>query len=65
MAIKTPLAIDKTVTLKINGSHQQIRMCADRAGLPPLLIVQAGPGLPVLHEVTKFQEHLHLEKISW
>ena len=38
-------------------------MCAERAGLPPLLIVQAGPGLPVLHEVRKFQQHLQLEKV--
>jgi proline iminopeptidase len=58
---RTPLAIDKTVQLKINGSTQQIRLCAERAGLPPLLIVQAGPGLPLLHEVAKFQRHLRLE----
>jgi pimeloyl-ACP methyl ester carboxylesterase len=38
-------------------------MCAERAGLPPLLIVQAGPGLPVLHEVRKFPQHLQLEKV--
>jgi len=55
------IVIDKTVTLDINGSAQRIRMCADRTGLPPLLIVQAGPGLPVLHEVAKFQQRLHLE----
>jgi len=42
MAIRTPLAIDKTIRLDINGSHQQIRMRAIRAGLPPLLIVQHG-----------------------
>lgn len=58
---RTPVAIDKTVKLEINGSTQRIRLCAERDGLPPLLIVQAGPGLPVLHEVTKFQRHLHLE----
>jgi proline iminopeptidase len=57
----TPLVIDKTVKLEINRSTQQIRMCAERTGLPPILIVQAGPGLPVLHEVAKFQRRLHLE----
>jgi pimeloyl-ACP methyl ester carboxylesterase len=57
----TPIAIDKTVKLEIDGSAQRIRMCAERAGLPPILIVQAGPGLPLLHEVRKFQQHLHLE----
>jgi pimeloyl-ACP methyl ester carboxylesterase len=49
------------VTLAINGSTQRIRMCAERAGLPPLLIVQGGPALPLLHEVPKFQRCLHLE----
>ena len=62
MAIRTPLAIDKTIRLDINGSHQQIRMRAIRAGLPQLLIVQHGPGVPLLHEVTKFQRLLDLEK---
>src|ERR1700691_6026822 len=57
----TPLAIDKTVKLKINGSTQQICLCAERAWLPPILVVQAGPGLPLLHEVAKFQRHLQLE----
>lgn len=56
------LVIDKTVKLKINGSTQQIRMCAERDGLPPILIVQAGPGFPLLHEVAKFQQRLKLEK---
>ena len=55
------MGIDKTVNLEINGSTQQIRLRAERIGLPPILIVQAGPGLPLLHEVTKFQKHLHLE----
>ena len=55
-------SIDKTVELKINGSTQRVRLCAERAGLPPLLIVQAGPGFPLLHEVPKFQRRLHLER---
>jgi pimeloyl-ACP methyl ester carboxylesterase len=56
------MAISDTVKLEINGSTQKVRMCAERAGLPPLLIVQAGPGLPLLHEVRKFQQRLQLEK---
>jgi pimeloyl-ACP methyl ester carboxylesterase len=59
---RTPLVIDKTVKLDINGSTQQIRLCTERIGLPPILIVQAGPGLPLLHEVVKFQDRLHLER---
>jgi len=53
--------MDETVKLEINGSTQQIRVCAESTGLPPILIVQAGPGLPLLHEVAKFQQHLQLE----
>ena len=56
-----PLAVDRTVTLPIDGSTQRVRMCATRVGLPPLLIVQAGPGFPLLHEVPKFQRRLRLE----
>src|SRR4051812_4750140 len=62
MRIKTPLAIDRTIELHINGSIQQLRICAARVGLPPLLVVQAGPGLPLLHEVRKFQRLLNLEQ---
>ncbi|HWZ29210.1 MAG TPA: alpha/beta fold hydrolase, partial [Gemmatimonadales bacterium] len=55
------LRIDRTVKLAINGSIQRVRSCAARTGLAPILIVQAGPGLPLLHEVLKFQRRLHLE----
>jgi pimeloyl-ACP methyl ester carboxylesterase len=56
------MAVNETVKLEINGSTQKVRRCAERTGLPPVLIVQAGPGLPLLHEVRKFQQHLHLEE---
>src|SRR5262249_10177261 len=61
VANRTPLAIDETITLTINGSCQRIRLCAARPGLPPLLVVQGGPALPMLHEVRKFQRLLNLE----
>jgi proline iminopeptidase len=61
MTTRAPLAIDNTITLGINGSRQSIRLCSARTGLPPLLIVQGGPGLPLLHEVAKFQRLLNLE----
>jgi pimeloyl-ACP methyl ester carboxylesterase len=60
-AAKARLVIDDRATLTINGSAQRVRTCSARTGLPPLLIVQAGPGLPVLHEVARFQRLLHLE----
>lgn len=59
--MNSPLAIDNTITLTINSTRQRIRLCAARPGLPPLLIVQAGPALPLLHEVPKFQRLLNLE----
>jgi pimeloyl-ACP methyl ester carboxylesterase len=58
----TRQAIDRTVDLDINGSRQRIRLCAERDGRPPLLIVQGGPGLPLLNDVPKFQRLLNLER---
>ena len=54
--------LDTTVDLDINGSRQRVRLCAARAGSPPVLIVQAGPGFPLLNEVPKFQRRLQLER---
>jgi pimeloyl-ACP methyl ester carboxylesterase len=56
------LAIDETMSFEIDGSQHRIRLCAERTGLPPLLIVQHGPGFPLLHEVAKFQRRLRLER---
>jgi pimeloyl-ACP methyl ester carboxylesterase len=58
----TRLEIDRTVNLNVNGCAQKLRLCGARAGLPPLLVVQAGPALPLLHEVPKFQRLLNLEQ---
>jgi pimeloyl-ACP methyl ester carboxylesterase len=54
--------LDTTVALEINGTKQRVRLCAARSGLPPVLIVQAGPGFPVVNEVAKFQQCLQLEE---
>ena len=63
MTTNTPaLAIDETITLDIHGSRQRVRLCAMRTGLAPLLIVQHGPGVPLLHEVRKFRQRLDLER---
>jgi proline iminopeptidase len=55
-------AIDETMQLNVNGARQCLRLRAERPGLPPLLIVQGGPGLPILHEVRKFERLLNLEE---
>jgi len=63
MTLATPtLAIDQTTSLDVNGSQQRVRLCTERLGLPPLVIVQHGPGAPLLHEVPKFQRRLRLER---
>jgi pimeloyl-ACP methyl ester carboxylesterase len=58
---KPALAIDETIALEINDSQQWVRLCAARPGLP-LVVVQHGPGVPVLHEVAKFQRRLDFER---
>src|SRR4051794_32503637 len=55
------LAVDETLSLEVCGSRQRVRLCTERTGLPPLVIVQYGPGFPLLHEVSKFQRRLRLE----
>lgn len=54
--------VDKTVVLEINGTLQRLRLCGARAGLPPLLVVQAGPGFALISEAGKFQQSLQLEE---
>jgi pimeloyl-ACP methyl ester carboxylesterase len=56
------VGVDRTIALDVNGFQQHIRLCASRAGLPPLLVVQGGPALPLFHEVAKFQRLLDLER---
>ena len=56
------LAVDEITSIDVNGSHQRVRLCAERPGLPPVVIVQHGPGFPLLHEVSKFQRRLQLER---
>jgi pimeloyl-ACP methyl ester carboxylesterase len=58
----TRYAIDRTIDLDVNGTRQRIRLCSEGEGKPPLLIVQAGPGLPLLNEVRKYQRLLALER---
>lgn len=62
MRIKPALGVDRTVSLNVHGSTQKLRICGRRADLPPVLVVQGGPGLPLLHEVPKFQRLLNLEE---
>jgi pimeloyl-ACP methyl ester carboxylesterase len=62
VATPTRYAIDRTIDLDVNGSRQRIRLCGEHEGTRPVLIVQAGPGLPLLNDVRKFQRLLALER---
>ena len=55
------LELDEAVSLDVEGVEQRLRLCAARRGLPPVLIIQGGPGLPLLNEVPRFQSRLSLE----
>jgi pimeloyl-ACP methyl ester carboxylesterase len=58
---RTTLHQDELLSLRVNGVDQRLRLCASRPGLPPLLVVQGGPGLPLLNEVPRFRSLLSLE----
>jgi len=58
------LAVDRTVELRVNGCRQRVRLRSRGVGLPPLLVVQGGPALPILHEVRKFERLLNLEELA-
>jgi pimeloyl-ACP methyl ester carboxylesterase len=62
VATPTRYAIDRTIDLDVNGSRQLIRLCGEHDGKPPLLVVQGGPGLPLLNDVRKYQRLLALER---
>jgi proline iminopeptidase len=53
---------DTTVVLDVSGTRQRVRLVAARSGSPPVLVVQAGPGFPLLNEVALFQQRLELER---
>jgi pimeloyl-ACP methyl ester carboxylesterase len=61
MSQRHSYALDSTVTLHLHGTRQRVRLCGNRPGLPPVLVVQAGPGLPLLNEAARFQQLLQLE----
>ena len=60
--MKSPiLELDEAIGLEVDGVEQRLRLCAARRGLPPVLIIQGGPGLPLLNEAPKFRSRLSLE----
>jgi pimeloyl-ACP methyl ester carboxylesterase len=55
------MEIDLREPVRLGGSTQWIRIRAATAGNPLLLLVQQGPGLPMINEVRAFERLLSLE----
>ncbi|GAA4163485.1 alpha/beta hydrolase [Gryllotalpicola daejeonensis] len=45
-------SIDQKFTIELNGTPQRIHLIADRPGLPGLLVLHGGPGVPNRHAFT-------------
>jgi len=55
------MAIDNLEAVKINDSHQWIRVRGKSLEAPLILHVQAGPGFPMIPEAHAIEKNLHLE----
>jgi proline iminopeptidase len=53
--------IDSLESFDIDGSTQWALLRGDRCSRRVLLIVQQGPGLPLIHEASEIERRLHLE----
>src|SRR5690242_14639681 len=59
--VMTSRDIDSLESFDINGFKQWVLLRGDLATKRVLLIVQQGPGFPLIHEATAFEQKLHLE----
>jgi pimeloyl-ACP methyl ester carboxylesterase len=55
------MPLDEKIVLHLQDTRQTIRLRSTRAGLPPLLVVQGGPGLSLLNEIDRYEKTLGLE----
>ncbi len=55
------MEIDLLEPVRLGDSAQWIRIRSAKAGNPVLLLVQQGPGLPMINEIRAFQQILSLE----
>ncbi|SRR6266496_4842621 len=56
------MEIDTLESVPIGGMTQWIRVRATNASNPVLLLMQQGPGLPIINETRRFERLLGLEK---
>ena len=59
--VMTTRHIDSLESFEINGFAQWVLLRGDLATKRVLLIIQQGPGLPLIHEARVFEHKLHLE----
>src|SRR5579863_4015726 len=58
----TKMAIDSLEAIPASGTTQWIRIRGEDPSNPVLLLIQQGPGLPMINEVRRFEATLGLEK---
>ena len=55
--------IDTLEAVPIGGTTQWIRVRSEHRSNPVLLLMQQGPGLPIIHEARTFARRLRLETV--
>ena len=56
------MAVDQLEAVQLGDTRQWIRIRGTGADNPVLLLIQQGPGLPMLNEVRRFEHLLGLEE---
>ena len=56
------MRVDSLEPVELGGLTQWIRVRGADPDLPVLLLMQQGPGLPIINEVRSYEKHLRLEK---
>src|SRR5271154_727719 len=56
------MTIDTLETVRLGGTTQWIRVRGEAAANPVLLLIQQGPGLPMINEARRFAHLLGLEE---
>jgi pimeloyl-ACP methyl ester carboxylesterase len=56
------MTVDMLEAVRLGGSTQWIRVRGQDAGNPVLLLIQQGPGLPMINEARRFEQLLGLEE---
>src|ERR1700733_4448325 len=60
---RSPMEIDTLEAIQAGGTTQWIRIRGADASNPVLLLIQQGPGLPMINEARRFERILGLEQV--